>query len=60
MLGKRPFNEALLRKWLESCVDEKKNLWRRVTSIKFGEGGFIWYASRSDVSYGQTAYIWGA
>ena len=50
------FNEALLGKWLWRFMTEKGNLWRKVVTIKYGEGGFGWSPSSARGSYGYSLW----
>ena len=35
----RLFNEAFLGKWFWRLMNEKNNIWRRVVTMKYDEGG---------------------
>jgi len=49
-------NEALLSKLLWIFMNEKIKLWRRVVAIEYGKDDSGCYASKLNLSYGQSLW----
>ena len=46
-------NKALLGKWVWRFACDKENLWKKVISVKYGQGGLGWRTNKANGTFGR-------